>query len=85
MTCHPLNPPGFSAHKTGRIGDLPTKEEIRHLGSGAFGAAVLVRRLKDGRRLVAKKCSVKAPVLRVRTWTHTHVPNVPVPLCSLKT
>ncbi|CAK9109568.1 unnamed protein product [Durusdinium trenchii] len=34
-------------------------EEIRHLGSGAFGAAVLVRRLKDGRRLVAKKCSVK--------------------------
>eukprot|EP00913_Durusdinium_trenchii_P007088 g6666.t1 len=47
------------AHKTGRIGDLPTKEEIRHLGSGAFGAAVLVRRLKDGRRLVAKKCSVK--------------------------
>ncbi|CAK9108680.1 unnamed protein product [Durusdinium trenchii] len=59
MTCHPLNPPGFSAHKTGRIGDLPTKEEIRHLGSGAFGAAVLVRRLKDGRRLVAKKCSVK--------------------------
>eukprot|EP00439_Symbiodinium_sp_Y106_P078820 s24_g17.t1 len=34
-------------------------EEIRHLGSGAFGAAVLVRRLRDGRRLVAKKCSVK--------------------------
>lgn len=35
-------------------------EELRHLGSGAYGAAVLVRRRRDGRRLVAKKCSVKA-------------------------
>ncbi|CAJ1420091.1 unnamed protein product, partial [Effrenium voratum] len=42
-----------------KFNPLQYYEEIRHLGSGAFGAAVLVRRLSDGRRLVAKKCSVK--------------------------
>ena len=42
------------------MGPSAFQEEIRHLGSGAFGSAVLVRRIKDGRRLVAKKCSVKA-------------------------
>mmetsp|Transcript_22783 Transcript_22783/g.52037 ORF Transcript_22783/g.52037 Transcript_22783/m.52037 type:complete len:855 (+) Transcript_22783:49-2613(+) len=34
-------------------------EELKHLGSGAFGAAVLVRRRCDGRRYVAKKCCIE--------------------------
>ncbi|CAE8628612.1 unnamed protein product, partial [Polarella glacialis] len=44
---------------SGRFWPLKFYEELRHLGSGAFGAAVLVRRLRDGRRFVAKKCCVK--------------------------
>jgi len=34
-------------------------EELKHLGSGAFGSAVLVRRRRDGRRFVAKKCCIE--------------------------
>mmetsp|Transcript_59838 Transcript_59838/g.142541 ORF Transcript_59838/g.142541 Transcript_59838/m.142541 type:complete len:1102 (+) Transcript_59838:94-3399(+) len=34
-------------------------EELKHLGSGAFGSAVLVRRRRDGCRFVAKKCCIE--------------------------
>eukprot|EP00435_Cladocopium_sp_Y103_P062480 s719_g24.t1 len=50
---------GADAATSKKFSPLQYYEEIRHLGSGAFGSAVLVRRIKDGRRLVAKKCSVK--------------------------
>lgn len=50
---------GADTKTSNKFSPLQYYEEIRHLGSGAFGSAVLVRRIKDGRRLVAKKCSVK--------------------------
>ena len=34
-------------------------QELIHIGAGAFGAAVLVRRRRDGRRFVAKKCCIE--------------------------